>query len=88
MDAKSKDFGVLEEEQGLADAGQLIQEVMWIRPGLCFSLETLSQNLLHQEVDMEIQGCLTGVIVENQVNGKKILRIKPMMKKCLPNFFC
>ena len=29
----AKEFGVLEEEQGLAGAGQLIQEVMWIRPG-------------------------------------------------------
>ena len=77
MDAQREDTEVVEDEQGLPGAAQLVQEVRWIRPGQS-SLET-QDLLLQEEDDMETQGLLTGVAVENQVNGNKIfLRIDVM----------
>ena len=32
MDVEREDSEVVEEEQELADAGQLVQEVVWVRP--------------------------------------------------------
>ena len=35
---------------------------------------------------MEIQGCLTGVTVQNQASKKKILRMRPIKKMLASNF--
>ena len=66
-DVEREDSEVVEDEQELPGAAQLVQEVRWIRPGQC-SLET-QDLLLQEEEDMETQGLLTGVTVETQVSG-------------------